>query len=511
MLKWTEMRKVTPVKKILISLVVTFASMVAMSLFLDFRKELKRVRAAAGFVPPYYDLRNVGWVSEAREQAWGTCWIFATYYSLESNLLINENWQKSGEKGPIDLAEYHMVKFNSFTRRGNDKHVKNEWYSGQGSHFPGDNHDDLESDVVVHLVGDYRMATSILSNNRGAVQERLTPTITSSHKDHDNFGDKPWEGLKFENDYTYFVPKHVEFLTLFGTDEMKRTAIKKAIVRYGAVASTQNMNDYPVGKTKDGLEIHMYRGDKKNNHAISLIGWDDDFEFKEHKGAWLVKDSDHKDEKSEKHIVYFWLLYDDVHAGKDPFMGGVSFRGVDKRKYDRVYNHSYHGWRYSTDDDSKVKKVGSLFQPKLGEKITSLGVYTTGPDVTVELEVYTDVNGVLLKKVEKNFHYPGFHRIDFDTPIALEGKKVFVSQKNSNNSYAYDASFNLDVLLSDLPEWGKPVDVNSKAAPYESFYHDGKKWNDFAPYKNSNNGQLSNTHAASNDTASITLNVYTLK
>lgn len=505
------MKKVTPVKKILISILVTFTAMVAMKLFLEFRKELKRVKVSAGFVPSSFDLREMGWASEARQQAWGTCWIFSTYSSLESNLLINKNWKAAGEKGPVDLAEYHLDKFNSFTRKGDDQHVKKDWYSGQGSAFPGGNHDDLNSGVVVHLGGDYRMATSTLTINRGAVQERLTPEI-KSHSDHKLFGDKPWEGVLLENKYTYFVPKHVEYLTLYGTDEAKREAIKKAIVRYGAVASTQNMEDEPIGRTKDGMEIHMYRGEEKMNHAVSLIGWDDDFEFKEHRGAWLVKDSDHKDEKTGKHIGYFWILYDDVHAGKDPYMGGVSFRGVEKRKYDRVYTHSYHGWRYSTGDDSSIKKVGSLFSIKEGEKLSAIGVYTTSLDVTVKLEIYSDVNGVLLGKVEEDFYYPGFHRIDLEKPLSLDvGSKVFITQKNSDKSYAYDASFTLDVLLGELPEWGKPVAVNSRANPGESFYHDGKKWQDFAPYKNNKNSQLNNQHAASDDTASVTLNVYTVK
>ncbi len=511
MIKWLDMKKVTTLNKVLIPILVAFTAMVAMKLFLDFRKELKRVKAAAGFVPSELDLRKMGWVTEARQQAWGTCWIFSTYSSLESNLLINKEWEKSGEKGPVDLAEYHMDKFNSFTRRGDDQHVKNDWYSGQGSQFPGGNHDDLDSGVVVHLGGDYRMATSILTINRGAVQERLTPTI-KNHSDQKIFGDKPWEGILLENSYTYFVPKHVEYLSLFGSDEAKRDAIKKAIVRFGAVASTQNMDDTPVGVTKDGMEIHMYRGTDKMNHAISLIGWDDDFKYKEHKGAWLVKDSDHKDEKTGKHIGYFWILYDDVHAGKDPFMGGVSFRGVAKRAYDRVYTHAYHGWRYSTADDARVKKVGVLHDLKDGDKVSALGVYTTSMDVKVQIEIYTDVNGVLLKKVEEDFYYPGFHRIDLKTPLDVgPKKKVFVVQKNSDKSYAYDASFTLDVLLSELPKWGKPVDINSKAAPNESFYHDGKKWIDFSPYKNNRNAQMANKHAASNDTASVTLNVYTVK
>jgi C1A family cysteine protease len=483
------MKKVTSVKKILISILVTFTAMVAMKLFLEFRKELKRVKAAAGFVPDRFDLREMGWATDARQLAWGTCWIFSTYSSLESNLLINKNWIKAEEKGLVDFAEYHQDKFNSFIRKS----------------------DDLSSGLVVHLSGDYRIATSILTVNRGAVQERPIPEI-KSHNDHKIIGDKPWEGILLENNYSYYVPKHVEYLTLYGSDKAKREATKKAIVRYGAVASIQNMKDEPIGRSKEGLEVHMSRGKVKMNHAVSLIGWDDDFEFKEHRGAWLVKDSEHKDEKTGKHIGYFWILYDDVHTGKDPYMGGVSFRGVEKRKYDRVYTHAYHGWRYSTGDDSSIKKVGSLFSIKEGEKLSAIGVYTTSLDVSVKLEIYSDVNGVLLGKVEEDFYYPGFHRIDLEKPLPLDlGSKVFIIQKNSDKSYAYDASFSLDVLLGELPEWGKPVAVNSRANPGESFYHDGKKWQDFTPYKNKKNGQLNNQHAALNNTASVTLNVYTVK
>ena len=248
------------------------------------------------------------------------------------------------------------------------------------------------------------------------------------------------------------------------------------------------------------------------DHAVSLIGWDDDFEFKEHRGAWLVKDSDHRDEKTGKHIGYFWIPYDDIHTGKDQYMGGVSFRGVAKRKYDRVYTHAYHGWRYSTSKDDNVRKVGALFSVKDEEKLSAIGVYTTSLNVTVKLEIYSDINGALLGKVEKNFYYPGFHRIDLSKSISLDiGNKVFVTQYNSDKSYVYDASFTLDVLLGELPEWGKPIDVNSKANYGESFYYDGNLWRDFAPYKNKNNAQLQNRHAASFDTASVTLSVYTVK
>ncbi|MCO4794416.1 MAG: DUF4082 domain-containing protein [Bacteriovoracaceae bacterium] len=505
------MKKNSVTFRFLVSLLVAFTVMVSLKLLLDFRKELKRTKASMGFVPTEFDLRDIGWSTDARAQNWGTCWIFSTFSSLESNLLVNKNWKKSGEKGPVDLSEYHMDKFNSFTRAGHDSHRKNDWYSGQGGNFPGGNHDDINTGAIVHLGGDYRMAASILTTNRGAVQERLTPTI-KSNSDHSVFGDKPWEGVLFENNYTYFVPSDIEFLTLQGTIKAKREAIKRAIVQYGAVASAQHMDDDPIGISDDKEEIHMYRGDKKVNHAISLIGWDDDFEFKEHRGAWLVKDSDHKDEKTKKHIGHFWVLYDDVHVGKDAYMGGVSFRGVKKREYDYVYTHSFHGWRYNTNKNSEIKEVGNLFKVNRDERIHSIGVYTTRSNVDVSLKIYSEVKGILLGKENASFTYPGFHRVKLKKPIKVsKGKTFFVTQNNSNGVYAFESSFTLDVLLSELPKWGEPVDINSKASKNESFYFDGNKWIDFSSYKNQKSKQVKNRHAASSDSANITLNVYTVK
>jgi len=59
--------------------------------------------------PPYsYDLRDVNgesYVTPVKEQVNGTCWAYAALASMESNLLITNIWNASGEIGIPDLSD----------------------------------------------------------------------------------------------------------------------------------------------------------------------------------------------------------------------------------------------------------------------------------------------------------------------------------------------------------------------------------------------------------------------
>ena len=455
-----------------------------------------------------YSLHEKELSTSFKKQAWGCCWSFAVMSSLESNLVINKNWHLSGEKGEPDLSEYHMDKFNGFNRSGLEGDLQTGWYSGQGADFIGSNTDDLSSGVVVHLGGDYRMATAYLSNQGGAVQERLTSgeLLNSSHK---KFGDNKKEGILYRNNYTYYFPHHVEWLTLTGSHLEKQNRIKTAIKKYGAVASAQNMNDKPIGYWSDGLEIHLNTSFEKLNHAVSLIGWNDNVMYKNHKGAWIVKDSDHKDEDSGKHIGQFYVMYDDLHVGKDKFMGGVLFRDVKfVKSRTSVYSHALHGWRYTTPKE--IDEVYANFKMKRKENLNGIGIYTVefNSDYKIKIQV-NDRPSIELKGHQEK---PGFHLITLKAPITVKkGDSIKIYQSNLGSSYAYDASFKMDILLSGkLPKWGDPVIVNSKSGRNETFYRlKGKtKFHDFSTYVKTDEGSVRVKHALDNPTSSVALLLY---
>jgi hypothetical protein len=456
--------------------------------------------------PNRYSLTEQKGLSTPREQAWGTCWAHASVASLESNMILKGIYL---EKEKPNLSEYHMDKYSGFTRKGADEHVKNNWYSGQGSRYLGSNKDDLNEGLVVHLGGDYRMSASYLSNFGGAVIEKQNFT-TLKDNDHELFGDRPDEGVLIKNDYSYYMPKHIEWISFERNYKKLSNLIKKNIVENGSVASAQKMNKVPLGLSPlDGREIHCDEKTHKPNHAINIIGWDDDLFHNGKRGAWIIRDSDHKDEKTKKHIHYFYVMYDDFIVGKDKWMGGVVFKDVFKTNFNNIYSHSLHGWRHTLL--RPWKEVANQFLSRSEEYLNSLSFYTTDFNTEVSLRVYKgDLNSkhqlIYQSKIEV-FSNPGFHYFELDKKILLnKNEKFAVSIAVSNKSFAHDRSFEMELLLgAPLPIWGKPIFVRSKSARGESYYRDRKgSWNDFLDFEEELRYELINT-------GNFAINAFTVK
>jgi|GEM_PF-4416047 C1A family cysteine protease len=465
-------------------------------------------------LPTSYNLEALDLAPDLRAQAWGTCWIFAGYSSMESNLKKTGQWEKH-ESGPVDLAEYHLDKYSGFTRKGDQSHLQEGWYSGQGEDYPGTNTDDLTSGLIVHLGGDYKAIAAFMGNTQGAVQERLTPQIPRGG-DHKLFGDQFDEGILKEADYTYFVPRHIEWLSLFGTEDEKRDRVKRAIMEYGAVASAQVMEDRPLGLANNGKEIHAtlkpIEPDVKLNHAITLIGWDDELRFKGHQGAWIAQDSDHENDKGEM-LGRFYVLYDDAYAAKDEQMGAVIFRDVKKTDHDRIYSHALHGAQYVTSPKDNVEKLAVKFRSQEEEKLEEVSFYTTQPNQSYTLTVVESLDeSKILTRFQGRFSMPGLHFLDVDQEIYLKkGEAFYLILEFEKGGHAYDASFEMDVALHSgkLPTWGDPVDVNSKAQKDEGHYFYEGHWRDFSDFISKYNKQKDHPHAKHNATASPAIHAYT--
>lgn len=463
----------------------------------------------SGRFPTRFDLRQKKAIPGVREQSWGTCWAFATTLAMETNLQMTGEWSQV-EEGLPHLSPYYLDKYSGFTRKGDDQHVTKTWESGQGSRFQGSNSDNLESGLIVHLGGDYRTAAATLTNSLGVPQQRLTPTIPRGG-DHQAFGDLPTEGILKENNYTYFFPKEILWLSLEGSDYQKRVRVKDAIMKYGAVGSSQVMEDDPLAFASDGMAIFgTFNKEKKLDHAINLIGWDDSIEWKGHRGAWIAQDSEHRT-TDDKPMGHFYILYDDVYAAKEMWMGAVSFRDVFVPNFKEVYSHSLHGFRYSTDPRSKIEAVANRFVTNADQDLKGIGFYTTGFNVSYEVRIRKSLDGPSLHEWIGKEELPGFHYLEtHDEKFSWKkGEEVFVEVTLSNHSYAYDASSTIEVLLgSPLPEWGKPIEVQSKASPNESFYLKGKQWKDFSSYVSPYNEQKDHPHSSKNPTANHAITLY---
>lgn len=452
-----------------------------------------------------FDLRNQKLVTAAKKQSWGTCWSFSSIASIESNIAIERSWSSEGQ---LDLSEYHMDKFSGFNRNGHRDHKHNESYSGQGEGYLGSNSDDPTKGLLVHLGGDFKMATAYLSNIGGAVEEIKTPLISSSHSDHERFGDNPEEGVLLKNNYTYYLPKSVEWLT-HGSFEEKIERIKQSVTKHGSVASSQYMQHDPYDTNVFSEEIHYYHGNEEPNHAVNIIGWDDyKVVIPFLPGVWIVQDSDHYHE-ADGHVGYFITPYADIYTGQDEEFGGISFRGVRAREFKSIKSYSLHGWQYEFESE----KVSNIFSIKSDEVPSYVGVYAVEPNDRL-LVIITDTKGnMLCHSTNEKKSNPGFYLLKLRCDSnSISNGAVRVELRAESGKYAHDGTKVYRPLLSSsqMPEHGAPIVVPSKANKGESFYYKDGEWKDFTDYRWSKEEQYG-IEINKSGTGNFSINLYTEK
>lgn len=174
-----------------------------------------------------------------------------------------------------------------------------------------------------------------------------------------------WEGAKLEEEVPYIrsrndaVPDNMDdAYTAYGATGIMYVnndidSVKNAIYNYGGVATSYNNGSgYGLGR-----RTYYQSGTPSsyNGHAITVIGWDDDFpreDFGEHnmppeKGAWLIKNSWGEDSCEDG---YMWVsYYDSLILNTDIWGANLAFTSVrTMNRFDRLYQNEKYGATYFT-------------------------------------------------------------------------------------------------------------------------------------------------------------------
>lgn len=241
--------------------------------------------ASTEVIPTTYDSRQYGYVTEKKEQYGGTCWAFAAIAAAESSLI------KSGlADSSIDLSEFHLV-YYAHMGGFNDPLGNCSTYSGRvSSIYDAINYGGLSNDVETQF--------SIWS---GPVLESDMPY---SNREYIN-KIYPEVSEDLSNKCLYHLNKSVHSYSIDDT--------KRLIMQYGAVTGCLYIGGTNYINYKD-YEYITYNFpnavDGAVNHELSIIGWDDNYPKEnfnyqpEHDGAWLVKDSDGKNQP------YWYVSYE---------------------------------------------------------------------------------------------------------------------------------------------------------------------------------------------------------
>lgn len=247
-----------------------------------------------------------------------------------------------------------------------------------------------------------------------------------------------------------------------------RVSVKNAIVKYGGVTTGYNHNGLFI--SKDNTSVYC-PADIGQNHAIVIVGWDDNYSSDkfdgfvgkpDKNGAWLVKSS-WGNNNSEG--GYYWISYEDknILTARDNF----SIIKVKDSQGQKMYQYDYGVNEIISTPDNLV--AANKFNFTSNELLQSVMFNTDSQGAGYKIFFVPEEYGVLKygKRIELSrgiTDYSGYITVDtgnFPLPngngaiavsITNYGKKVSFGVENNDVSdglYKGQASYGESYLLSN--------------------------------------------------------------
>jgi C1A family cysteine protease len=350
-----------------------------------------------------YDLRKEGRLSPVKDQGpAGTCWAFATYGSLESCLLPEQEF---------DFSENNM------------KNLLSENCPSGYDRGPRDG-------------GNQFMSMAYLTRWDGPVLEKEDP--------YDPFDDGPC---------TQFSPqKHIQNVIFIPDrkDASDNQNIKQAISKYGAVFSGMYYEDQYYNPDKSSYYFPSY---SFSNHAVCLVGWDDNYKRKNFNseppknGAFIARNSWGTSWGDDG---YFYISYYDTGIGSD---NAVYYNAESPTKYNIIYQYDPLGWIASVGYRSSSAWFANIFTASSKQQeLLAVGWYVGGVSATYQVLVYIDPaannprNGKIAKNISGTITNPGYFTRSFTKPVALKaGQKFSIVVKLTTPGYNFPIPLEMPV------------------------------------------------------------------
>ena len=375
-----------------------------------------------GILPSKYDLRDYNQVTSVKNQKGsGNCWAFTSLAALESCIL-------KASAQSFDLSEENMKNVMAF-------------YSDYGWN------------LTTNSGGYDDMGVGYLVSWLGAVEENL-----ETFSDHSVLSPVLNSTIHVQN---------VIYLTR--SNYTDNNAIKEALIKYGAVAtgiyyssSYMNSNSY------------YYPDTNGPNHAITIVGWDDDYSSSNFKnsppgnGAWICKNS-WGEEWGNK--GYFYVSYYDTKCAR--------LGDYDKSTYTIILNDTVHydkNYQYDIIGITDYLITGkdtiwykNTFNATGNELLNAFSTYF---NTTSEWTAQIYVNNVL-KLTQNGKANAGYYTFNLNQNIPLKTGDTFtIVLKISTDEMA-------SVPISEKVRSNRIL--YSEGISFFSF--DGKNWIDLFDYK----------------------------
>ncbi|MGN1337644.1 MAG: Ig-like domain-containing protein [Candidatus Coprovivens sp.] len=403
-----------------------------------------------------------------------TCWAFST-------TTLIENYNKKIDLNIDDIYS--------------PTHI--EYFTANKDYFT--NYVGIVNGRTLNQGGNYYIAASYLLNNNGAILEEKMPFENYKEKIKNK---ETVDASKIDSTVAVDVNKMVLYKNKDDTCETNGKIIKNAIKEYGSVG----ISIYYDNRYLDENFVYKYTGSNDPNHAITLIGWDDDVK------AFIAQNSygtDYGkqitvDDKVTKTSGYFYLSYEDVNACNDY----AYIADVDDQLND--YSISYGGLKgtntLTINSDSAV--AYAIFDRSSDyEELKEVNVINEG-NTTINIYKATYSNGEFNYNNEdligtQNFQEDGtvYQTIKLTKPIIYDkddGKIVLaIEYKNPGNEASVTVTENVI---------GGGFYDNITISEGTTFLKNGNSVIDLANFTSSDNKQVSATLAIGIGTDKININ-----
>lgn len=419
------------------------------------------VRTEAETIPAAYqydvDVLQQTYPGTRDQGKYNTCWAFSVVGLAEFDL-IHDN--KIANKS-IDLSELQLAYYT---------------YHNEEDPFGGTYADMLKTFRYLDSGGNLNFCTRALLQWQGLVSE----------------ADLPYEKAATTQvlDSSYAFSKdvaHLQNVYILDIHEQPQD-VKKEIMEHGAAGisyySGQSLGRYDTtayyDRTGDSVATFYCPTESTADHAVNIVGWDDDFpatNFKtqpEGNGAWLVRNS-WSDQTGNDYKSYFWISYYDKGLEDDAWI--LDFESADN--YD--FNYQYDGCALVAKTWN-TPVCANVFQAQGAEneqlRAVSLAI-NEATNVPYTIKIYTNLadrsnprSGILAATVKGTTTYEGNYTIPLKKAVSL--------QKGTNYAVVVElgkSGVGIDIERSTI----RTVFQTNAYIDYDqSFIYQNGRWHDLA-------------------------------